>query len=111
MNRSELMSRIRSVSAMEVRARGLATKRAGVSLRHQPRGVPGRPDYANKSKGVAVFIHGCFWHVCARHHRMPKTNRAFWRKKFLRNVARHREAARQLRKLGYKVIVIWEHDV
>jgi len=109
--RSALMSRVRSVSAMEKRARALATKRAGVQLRHQPKGVPGRPDYANKSRKVAVFVHGCFWHSCPSHGTLPASNRAFWRGKFARNAERHGEAVRALRKGGWRVVTVWEHDV
>lgn len=105
------MGKIRSVSEMERRARPLATERAGVALRHQPKNIPFRPDYGNRSKMVAVFVHGCFWHVCPRHHKMPKTNKAFWRKKFERNVATHRRSVRALRKEGYTIITIWEHEV
>lgn len=110
MDRSELMSRIRSVSAMERRAAGLASKVAGCRLRHQPSGVHGRPDYANKARKVAVFVDGCFWHVCPRHFRMPKANRPFWAAKFKRNVERRREVARALRNMGWTVLRVWEHD-
>ena len=111
--RSRLMSRIRSVSEMERIARPLATKRAGVSLRHQPRGVPGRPDYANKTRRVAVFVHGCFWHQpcpyrCAK---IPATRRRFWTEKFRRNRERHLQAKRALRREGYRIIEVWEHEV
>lgn len=109
--RSALMSRIRSVSMMEVRARKLATLRAGVRLYHQPKNLVGRPDYANKAKKVAVYIHGCFWHMCSKHCKMPKSNKAFWSKKLNRNVARNIEMRGKLRKLGYEVIILWEHSV
>lgn len=111
--RSRLMSRIRSVSEMERRARPLATNRAGVPLRHQPKGIVGKPDYANKARKVAVFVHGCFWHQpCPRKcSKVPGTRSAFWRKKFRRNAERHVEAVKALRREGYKVITVWEHDV
>lgn len=109
--RSELMSKIRSVSAMEIRARGIAVQKAKCVLMHQPKNIVGRPDYGNASKKVAVFIHGCFWHKCPLHWKMPKTNKKFWANKFAKNVRRHASAARSLRKIGYKVIVIWEHKV
>lgn len=111
--RSVLMSRIRSVSEMERLARPLATRRAGVPLRHQPRNLVGRPDYANKARRVAVFVHGCFWHQpCPRKcSKLPFTRRPFWRKKFERNRERHREAVLALRREGYKIITVWEHQV
>lgn len=111
MTRSELMSRIRSVSGMERRARPLATLAAGCRLRHQPKGVFGRPDYASKSRKVAVFVDGCWFHSCPRHFTMPKTNRPFWRRKFKRNVERRREVSAVLKGDGWKIMRIWEHEV
>ena len=57
-----------------------------------------------------IFVHGCFWH---RHKgckdaTTPKTNKAFWQKKFERNVANDKKHARALKKLGWKVIIVWE---
>ena len=111
MTRSELMSRIRSVSGAERRAASLCAARAGCRLRHQPKGVEGRPDYANKARKVAVFFHGCFWHSCPRHGTLPRTNRAFWRRKFQGNARRHRRAVRRLRAAGWRVITVWEHEL
>jgi DNA mismatch endonuclease (patch repair protein) len=105
------MSRIRSVSALEAEARPIASRRAGCRLRHQPKGIHGRPDYANKARLTAVFVHGCWWHRCPAHFKAPKTNRKFWARKFARNVARHREVSRALRRRGWRVLTIWEHEV
>lgn len=71
--------------------------------------VPGRPDIAFKRQKVAIFVHGCFWHRCAICRLpLPKSNRAFWIKKFRRNRARDRRKARALKKLGWRVIQVWE---
>jgi len=58
---------------------------------------------------VAVFVDGCFWHGCPRHCRLPAGNRAFWKTKFAKNQARDRRVNRQLRRLGWRVLRIWEH--
>ena len=73
--------------------------------------LPGRPDIVIASRKVAVFVDGCFWHMCPRHFSMPKVNRSFWREKLKRNVARDREVSASLKKLGWKVIRIWEHEI
>jgi hypothetical protein len=39
---------------------------------------------------------------------MPKTRQAFWREKFERNVARDARDAAALRRLGWKVVTVWE---
>lgn len=111
LTRSEIMARIKSVSMVEKAGRALAEQRANCRLIHQPSNLFGKPDYANKTKKIAVFIHGCWWHVCPIHFKLPKTRPEWWRKKFQRNVDRHIEVERALKQDGYRVIVIWEHEV
>jgi DNA mismatch endonuclease (patch repair protein) len=67
-----------------------------------------RPDFVFPKSRLAVFVDGCFWHGCPRHATKPKNNRAFWRRKFSRNKARDLFVNRELRKLGWRVIRIWE---
>lgn len=106
--RSWVMSRIRSTNTKpELILKG-SLKKLGFS--YQPKGVVGRPDFANKNAQIAVFVHGCFWHGCPRHYRPPVTNREFWLKKVEYNKTRDRDAAKKLKKKGWKVVVIWEHD-
>jgi DNA mismatch endonuclease (patch repair protein) len=74
------------------------------------RDLPGSPDIANRSRRFVIFVHGCFWHChagCGR-AKLPKRNRAFWRRKFAYNMRRDQRAAAALKKTGYRVIVIWE---
>jgi DNA mismatch endonuclease, patch repair protein len=67
----------------------------------------------NRSRGWAVFVHGCFWHAHAgcRKATIPKTNPAFWVAKFHVNRARDRANLGALRELGYKVAVAWECEL
>lgn len=39
---------------------------------------------------------------------MPKTRISFWADKFEKNVARDRRNSRAVRKLGWKVVTVWE---
>lgn len=73
--------------------------------------LPGRPDIVFSGRNTVVFIDGCFWHMCPQHFSMPEKNRVFWKKKLRRNVARDREVSASLKKLGWKVIRIWEHEI
>lgn len=76
--------------------------------------LPGHPDaivYPTRTAPTAVFVHGCFWHGCPRHFRLPKSNRRFWAEKITRNAARHRRAAAELRRVRLRVVVVWEHDL
>jgi DNA mismatch endonuclease (patch repair protein) len=78
---------------------------------YQPRGIFGKPDFANAGARVAVFIDGCFWHRCPRDFVVPKTETGFWLEKIGRNVERDRAVNRELKKQGWRVVRVWEHDV
>lgn len=84
----------------------------GVGLRFRivNKDLPGSPDIANRSRQWAIYVHGCFWHAhrgCLR-ATLPKRNRRFWLAKFYANRARDHRKARQLRRLGYKAVVVWQ---
>jgi hypothetical protein len=42
---------------------------------------------------------------------LPVNNRAFWRAKLDGNRRRDRRVSRQLRRLGWRVLRVWEHDL
>jgi DNA mismatch endonuclease (patch repair protein) len=66
------MSRIRSSNTKpEQKVRAVLK---GLSFTYQPKGIYGRPDFANKKEKIAVFIDGCFWHGCTEHYSKPKSN-------------------------------------
>ncbi|TSC85593.1 MAG: DNA mismatch endonuclease, patch repair protein [Parcubacteria group bacterium Gr01-1014_8] len=74
--------------------------------------VAGRPDIVFPKKKVAVFVHGCYWHGCPHCKlTLPKTHRAFWRAKFKRNKERDAHKTKDLRKLGWRVLTVWEHQI
>lgn len=70
-----------------------------------------RPDFVFAARRLAVFVDGCFWHGCPRHGAQPKGNAAFWRAKFRRNQARDRRDTRRLRREGWTVLRLWEHEL
>jgi DNA mismatch endonuclease, patch repair protein len=77
--------------------------------RHQS--LPGKPDFIFRSKRLAVFVDGCFWHGCRQHCRMPQSNQLYWQQKISRNLERDRSVSRMLRCSGWKVVRIWEHSL
>jgi len=84
--------------------------RMGYRYRLHPNDVPGRPDIVFRAVRKAIFVHGCFWHRhvgCSR-TRIPKTRIGFWTKKFAENVARDKAVRRDLSKIGWTVLVVWE---
>ena len=85
--------------------------RHGLRYRTHDRTVLGKPDISNKRKRLAVFVDGCFWHGCPKCYQEPETNRGFWRSKVEGN-RRRREIVRDgLKRQGFRVIEIWEHEV
>jgi DNA mismatch endonuclease, patch repair protein len=72
--------------------------------------VPRRADIVIRPAKVAVFIDGCFWHGCPLHWKPPNRNTVWWTKKIKDNARRDRETTKMLRKLGWLVIRVWEHE-
>lgn len=70
-----------------------------------------RPDFVFRSRKLAVFVDGCFWHGCPIHGTKPKQNAEFWLTKIARNQARDRLVNRTLRKTGWRVLRVWEHEL
>lgn len=85
--------------------------RLGADYVRNDRSLPGTPDVALHGRHVAVFVHGCFWHGCPEHYCEPRTRTAFWRQKLVRTKRRDKLAAERLRMCGWKVVVLWEHEV
>jgi DNA mismatch endonuclease (patch repair protein) len=107
--RSYCMSQIRSSNTKpELKIKRLM-KSLGFS--YQPNGIIGKPDFADRTKKIAVFIDGCFWHGCPKHFRKPKSNRAYWLPKIKRNKARDLKYSAALRRAGWKVLRVWEHEL
>ncbi len=108
--RSETMRRVRGrgTSCEVLLRRALHRRGLRYSLRKR---LPGTPDIVLVSARVAVFVDGCFWHGCARHCRLPATNRAYWKQKVARNMARDKRVGAECRALGWRVVRLWEHAV
>lgn len=79
------------------------------SLRRQD--LPGKPDVVLPRHGAVIFVHGCFWHGhadCEKGRVRPARNPRFWEQKVRYNQAKDRRVAAQLRRQGWKVLVVWE---
>jgi DNA mismatch endonuclease (patch repair protein) len=75
--------------------------------------LPGKPDLVMPGRGIAVFVHGCFWHGhdCKRGARTPKANRAYWETKIARNRERDAAARTALAAAGWRVETVWECEL
>ena len=111
--RSRLLARVRQRGTAAELAVGVVLRRLGLSYRKNVRSLPGSPDFANRRRRWAVFVQGCFWHAHTgcRRATTPKANREFWIAKFARNRSRDAEAVRALRRMGFRVVLIWECEL
>ena len=83
---------------------------AGYRYRLNTKTLPGTPDIVLPKYGVAIFVHGCFWHQhpgCGK-ATLPQQNADFWKEKLARNVERDERKARELREQDWRVVTIWE---
>jgi len=108
--RSWNMSQIRSTDTSPEKTVRSLLHRLNYRFRIHGKKLPGRPDMVLPKYKTVIFVHGCFWH---RHPNCkfaytPKSRVDFWQKKFAENQLRDKRAKQQLRKLGWRVIVIWE---
>ena len=86
--------------------------RRGLRFRSNLATLPGRPDIAFTRARLAVFVDGCFWHACPTCRRRSPTNRAeFWAAKIDENRRRDERQRRQLRRAGFHVMRVWEHEI
>jgi DNA mismatch endonuclease (patch repair protein) len=108
--RSDNMSRIGSKDTEPELAVRSTLHKLGYRFRLHRRDLPGTPDIVLPKHRTVIFVHGCFWH---RHRNCrlsytPKSNLAFWQQKFGANVARDHRVRQHLRRLGWRVRVLWE---
>ena len=73
--------------------------------------LPGRPDFIYPKHKLAVFVDGCFWHGCNTCFKLPATNREYWLAKIRNNKARDKRVTREISKVGWESLRIWEHQL
>lgn len=111
--RSRIMSSVGTRNTAPERAVRSLLHSMGLRFRLHRKGLPGTPDVVLPMHRLIIFIHGCFWHRhqgCAR-ATTPQTNVAFWVAKFEHNVARDKANRLALKRLGWRVIVVWECEL
>ncbi len=111
--RSYVMSRIWSKDTTpEKKVRSLLHQ-MGYRFRLHVKSLPGQPDIVFSKYKKVVFVHGCFWHLHkgCRDGTIPKTDHEKWKAKLQRNVERDRTHIKELRRKGWKVLVLWECEI
>ena len=109
--RSEIMSKVKSKdSKIEIEFRKALWRKGFRYSKNSPKYF-GKPDLILKKYKTAVFIDSCFWHGCKKHCRIPTTKKDYWIPKIEKNKQRDKKVNRHYRKIGWKIIRIWEHEI
>lgn len=115
----EARSRImRAIRNKDTKPEQLARKllfAEGYRYRLHAKHLPGKPDLSFPGRKKVIFIHGCFWHQHATPkcpiRVVPTSNTGYWAPKLTSNTVRDSNNMRELRQLGWKVLVIWECEL
>jgi len=102
------MSRIRSKDTKIEKMTASLLRKNKIHYRRFPK-LFGSPDFVVEKK-ILVFCDGDFWHGY-QYDKKKKPPKKFWREKIERNMARDRKVTGKLRRDGWSVIRMWEHDI
>ena len=113
--RSKRMSLVRGKDTKpELTVRRLVHS-SGFYYRLHGKGLPGKPDLVFAGRHKVIFVHGCFWHRHPKRScplaRLPKSRLDFWQPKLERNRMRDKQKQAKLRRLGWRVLVVWECEL
>jgi DNA mismatch endonuclease (patch repair protein) len=110
--RSKIMSLI---SGKETKPEILVRKflfSKGYRYRKNVKTLPGSPDIVLAKYNTVIFVNGCFWHghEC-KAAKLPETRKEFWEDKIGKNKGRDIRNYKNLRKAGYKVVLVWQCNI
>ena len=110
--RSEVMSLIRSRGNKATELRLIEIFREyGITGWRRNQKLLGKPDFTFRRERVVVFVDGCFWHGCPKCYKRPASNQEFWDNKIAANRKRDRLVGRELTRLGWHVVRVWQHQL
>ena len=110
--RSRIMAAVKSKDTTpELLVRRLVHS-LGYRYRLHVRTLPGTPDLVFPRLGTIINVNGCFWHMhsCGR-CRVPSSRTEYWTAKLHRNAERDKRTGQELRRGGWRVMVIWECQI
>lgn len=104
------------IKATDTKAEILLRKRLwdkGIRYRKNNKNILGCPDISIKKNKIAIFVDGEFWHGFnwKKKKKKIKSNRKYWIKKIEGNIHRDSKTNKILRKEGWVVIRLWEHEI
>lgn len=109
--RRKNMQNIRSKDTTPEKAVMNELKRRKIYFTKYVNTLIGKPDIVFRRKKIAVFIDSDFWHGHPTRCIQPKSNLEYWIPKIERNKRRDKIVNRELKKMGWKVIRLWEYDI
>ena len=109
--RSEIMSKIRSKNTKVEKLIFKELRRKKIYFQKHYKGPFGNIDIALPKKKRAVFIDGGFWHGHDFKNLKKRLSKDFWLPKIEGNMKRDRISRNKLRRNGWEVLKIWEHDI
>jgi DNA mismatch endonuclease (patch repair protein) len=110
--RSRMMASIRGKDTTPELFLRRALHAQGFRYRLGGSGLPGKPDLVFASRKTVVLVHGCFWHRHnCKYFKWPGSNKAFWQVKLDGNFARDNRVKKELIKLGWRVLTVWECEL
>ncbi|MFC3677782.1 very short patch repair endonuclease [Ferrovibrio xuzhouensis] len=108
--RSAVMSKIRSKDTGPERRIAELLSALGYRWESHAKDLPGRPDLVFMAQRVAVFVDGDFWHGWRFSQWRDKLSEA-WEAKIEANRRRDIRNRRRLRRMGWRVVRLWEHQI
>ena len=108
--RSALMARIRGKGTKPELAVAELLRQERILCELHANDLPGRPDFVLRKSRVAIFVDGDFWHGW----RFPVWRLKLsekWEKKIEDNRLRDLKNFKALRRAGWRVVRIWEHQI
>lgn len=108
--RSQVMSRIRGKDTTPERYVASLLSAAKLTYETHVKELPGRPDFVFREDKIIVFVDGDFWHgwrFPTWQHRLTDK----WQEKISRTRKRDEAIRRKLRRMGWTVVRIWEHQI
>ncbi len=124
-NNHDLMSSIKSEGTKpEMIVRRWLWNR-GYRYRINSKRLPGSPDLVLRKYRTCIFVNGCFWHghgirvesgtiIVDKTYscfRLAKNNIKYWESKVIKNKERDRKVQKELAKMGWHCITVWECEL
>lgn len=108
--RSQMMAGIRSSNTKPEILTRTALHKHGYRYRLNSKIGKIKPDIVLRSRKIAVFVHGCYWHQ-HKGCRLAYSDRKYseqWKTKFKDNILRDQKVQEKLINEGWRVAVVWE---